>query len=231
MKRQDFFVIFFIFLLFLPFFLSTSAYQFYLDFNKEHGMVMSFLKFAILAMLGELLGLRLKTGRYYHPRFGILPRAIVWGFLGLTIKLAFIVFTKGTLGFLVYMGITDAPAAFAGNFSLERLFIAFCISAFMNSIYAPVMMMFHRITDTHIMNHGGSLVALIKPIKVGKILAGINWEAQWSFVFARTIPFFWIPMHTITFLLPESFQVLFAALLGIALGVILGIATRSEKLV
>jgi len=46
---------------------------------------------------------------------------------------------------------------------------------------------------------------------------------MWNFIFKRTIPFFWIPAHTITFLLPPEFRVLFAALLGIALGLILAI--------
>ena len=43
----------FIFLLvataiFLPFFVSDDAYEWYKTFNATHGMVMSFLKFAIL---------------------------------------------------------------------------------------------------------------------------------------------------------------------------------------
>jgi hypothetical protein len=43
-------------------------------------------------------------------------------------------------------------------------------------------------------------------------------------VFKKTIPFFWIPAHTITFLLPADFRILFAAILGVALGIILAIA-------
>ena len=57
-----------------------------------------------------------------------------------------------------------------------------------------------------------------------------NWSVQWNFVFKKTIPFFWIPAHTITFLLPVQYQVLFAAILGIVLGVLLAIASlKSEK--
>jgi hypothetical protein len=51
---------------------------------------------------------------------------------------------------------------------------------------------------------------------------------QWNFVFKKTIPLFWFPAHTITFLLPSQFQVLFAALLGVALGVILAIANNKK---
>ena len=56
----------------------------------------------------------------------------------------------------------------------------------------------------------------------------MNWRVQWNFVFKKTIPFFWYPAHTITFLLPEETRVLFAALLGVALGVILAVAARKK---
>ncbi|MCK7530557.1 MAG: Mpv17/PMP22 family protein [Marinilabiliales bacterium] len=48
-----------------------------------------------------------------------------------------------------------------------------------------------------------------------------------AIVLKKTIPFFWIPAQTITFLLPPEFQILFAALLSTVLGVIL--ACRSAK--
>lgn len=46
---------------------------------------MALLKFGILSTAGEVIGLRIKTGRYNEPGFGILPRAVVWGFLGVWI--------------------------------------------------------------------------------------------------------------------------------------------------
>jgi len=52
---------------------------------------------------------------------------------------------------------------------------------------------------------------------------------QWNFVFKKTIPFFWYPAHTITFLLPVDYQVLFAAILGIALGTILAMASLKGR--
>jgi hypothetical protein len=88
------------------------------------------------------------------------------------------------------------------------------------------MMTFHKVTDTHIINNGGTLSGFLKPIKFGEIITNLNWNVQWNFVFKKTIPFFWIPAHTITFLLPAEFQVLFAALLGIVLGVLLAISSQ-----
>lgn len=225
MKRNDIIVIAATALLLLPFFVSETVYNFYVDYNASHGMIMSFIKFAILATFGEAIGLRIRTGNYNQKGFGLIPRAIVWGFLGLTIKLAFVLFATGVPVFLAYMGIENAPVVMKESLSLSKVFVAFSISAAMNIIYAPIMMTLHKVTDTHIANNGGTILGLLKPIKFGEILSTINWKVQWSFVFAKTIPFFWIPAHTLTFLLPADFQVLFAAVLGIALGVLLAIAS------
>jgi len=195
----------------------------YMQFNKEHGMIMSFFKFAILATLGEVIALRIKTGYYNEPGFGILPRMIVWGFLGLSINIAFQIFSAGGPVFLAYLGITDAPEAMKGGFSALKLLDAFTISATMNLTFAPVMMTFHKITDTHIVKTGGSISGLFSPIPFASIFKNMNWDVMWNFIFKKTILFFWIPAHTITFLLPAEFRVLFAAILGIALGLILAI--------
>ena len=112
-----------------------------------------------------------------------------------------------------------------GGFSGLKLFSAFSISTAMNLIFAPVMMTFHKITDTHILQTGGTISGFFSKINFGHILKNMNWDVMWNFVFKKTIPFFWIPAHTITFLLPAEYQILFAAVLGIALGLILAIAS------
>ena len=89
-------------------------------------------------------------------------------------------------------------------------------------------MTLHKITDAHIAAYGGSLKALCTPIPMGKRFAELNWQVQWGFVFKKTIPFFWYPAHTITFLLPSEQRVLFAALLGIVLGVLLAVAGKKS---
>ncbi|NOX46395.1 MAG: Mpv17/PMP22 family protein [Chlorobi bacterium] len=226
MKKSDFIFWGAVILLFLPFFLSSNVYGFYKSFNHDHGMVTAFVKFAILATMGELIGLRIKTGEYIQAGFGILPRAMVWGFIGLTIKLAFMIFATGTPSFLAYMGMSDATTAMKGGFGTSKLIVAFSTSFAMNIIYAPVMMTFHKMSDIHIVSNGGTLRGFLKPMKPGKVMSEMNWQVMWGFVFKKTIPFFWIPAHTITFLLPPDMQVLFAALLGIALGTILAVAGK-----
>src|SRR6056297_508730 len=167
------------------------------------GFVKSFFKFAVLATLCESLGLRIRNGVYNKKGFGLIPRAIVCGFLGLTIKMSFVIFATGTPQFLAYIGFKKAVVAMAGSLSPLKLLVAFSISAAMNLIYAPVIMTLHKITDTHILNNGGTLKGFFKPIYFGEIMANMNWSVQWNFVFKKMISFFWIPAHTINFCYPH----------------------------
>ena len=229
MKRQDLYFALVMLAIFLPFFLFEPAYAWYADFNKMHPMIMAFLKFGILATLGEMLGCRISTGNYTTPNFGVVPRMVVWGLLGVVISMAMTVFSIGIPGFIDKMGGTDLVAAFyAESLSWEKIVVAFSISVMMNTFFAPVFMTFHKITDTHIAECGGSIKALFKPIPMRRLISTLNWERQWGFIFKKTIPLFWYPAHTITFMLPGEYRVLFAALLGVALGVILAIGARKK---
>ncbi|MEG1934713.1 MAG: hypothetical protein RR141_01870, partial [Rikenellaceae bacterium] len=121
-------------------------------------------------------------------------------------------------------GIDGIVDAMGSTLTLQKVIGAFAISVMMNTTFGPVFMTFHKITDTHILNNGGSIYSLLKPIHAKQIISSLNWGVQWSFVFKKTIPLFWIPAHTITFLLPPTWQILFAASLSIVLGVLLSIA-------
>ncbi len=228
MKKRDLIFIACLIIFFLPFFLSDQVFDFYTSFNKAHGMIMSFIKFAILATLGEVIGLRIRAGVYNKKGFGLLPRAIVWGFLGLTIKFSFVIFAVGTPAFLEYLGINGVVQAMQHGFTPTKLLGAFAISTALNLIYAPVMMTLHKILDTHILSNNGTLSGFFTPVKFGEIMINLDWSTQWNFIFKKTIPFFWIPAQTITFLLPEEYQILFAALLGVVLGVILAFANLKK---
>ena len=193
--------------------------------TRNHPYIMAFFKFAILATLGEMLALRIREGVYNKPGFGVVPRMMVWGFLGMCIAMAMVIFKVGVPAFLGSLGWSEASALFAAaEFSWGKLGVAFAVSVLMNSIFAPVMMTFHKCTDIHILDNGGTVRGLLRPMKMREIFAHkVNWDMQWNFVIKRTIPLFWFPAHTITFILPPTLQVLFAALLGVALGLILAL--------
>jgi len=215
--------------LFAPFFLFPELYRCYEEANQTHPYLLAFCKFAVLATAGESLGLRLQKGRYNQPGFGLFPRAVVWGILGVWIAGAMKLYAVGAPRFMEGLGFSGVAVAMSGGISGLKLLGAFSISVWMNTTFAPIFMTCHKITDAHILHNGGSVKALITPLCFGALLSEIDWKKQWNFVFKKTIPLFWIPAHTLTFLLPPQWQVLFAALLGVALGVLLSVAAVRQR--
>lgn len=229
MKKSDLIVVLCVLVVLVPFFIPATG--FYNAFNlatEGHPFIMAFFKFAILATFGEMLALRMRKGHYNESGFGVLPRMMVWGFLGVCIAMAMVIFKTGTPRLMEIVGGCERGSLAAiftdVSFSWGKLGIAFCVSVLMNTIFAPVMMTFHKCTDIHILKNGGTVRGLLRPIKMAECLKSINWDIQWGLVFKKTIPLFWFPAHTITFILPQNLQVLFAALLGVALGLILALA-------
>ena len=229
MKKRDLIFAIIAVAFFAPFFLFPGLYRWYEEVNRAHPFILAFFKFALLATAGESLGLRIQRGRYNESGFGLLPRAIVWGVLGIWIAAAMKLYGSGAPKFVEGLGVSGVAAAMSGGISWLKLLGAFSISVWMNTTFAPVFMTCHKVTDTHILKHGGSLKAFVMPLRFGEVLGGIDWRKQWSFVFAKTIPFFWIPAHTVTFLLPSEWQVLFAAFLGVALGVLLSVSALKQR--
>src|SRR5674476_1452822 len=76
MKKNDFYFLILILVLFCPFFISPEIYTGYKTTNAAHPFLIGFLKFAILATMGESIGLRLREGVYNKKGFGLIPRAI-----------------------------------------------------------------------------------------------------------------------------------------------------------
>jgi hypothetical protein len=233
MKRNDLITLFLLFLILLPFFVFRPLLEQYQLFNKEHAYLASFIKFAILATFGESIGLRIRSGNYTQKGFGFLSRAIVWGFLGISIKMAFVIFGEGAPYMLKTMGVSFPVANPAdilrqGDFFWLKLASAFAVSTTLNLFFAPVFMTFHKITDLHIISKGGTLKGFFTPIQFKRHFMEIDWLTQWNFVYKKTIPLFWIPAQTLNFMLPEEYRILFAAFLSIVLGVLLSLASLSS---
>jgi hypothetical protein len=237
MKKSDIILVMIFAGLFAPFFIFPKLFEAYRSFNQAMPYVMSFVKFFILASLGEITGLRIRTGGYPLKGFGLLPRAIVWGFLGISLKMAFVIFAEGAPVMLATMGIrfpSAHPAEilnvdFFSHFSWLQVLTAFTVGTMLNLFFAPILMTVHKITDTHIVQTGGTMRGFLSPVNVREIMAGINWRVQWDFVFKKTIPLFWIPAQTLNFLLPAEYRILVAAIYSIILGIILAIAAHKGK--
>ena len=215
MKWQDLpaFLIFAGLIAFFAFPATRELYQAAYSFSPP---LLSFVKFALLATAGEMLILRFRSGRYLARDFGLLPKMLVWGLLGLMIYCVFVIFSSGVPA-LVFGG--GSPASGPG-----KVVAAFLISVFMNIIFAPPMMLTHHLSDIFIAEHGGRFP--LGELNVRALLEKADWGRMWGFVYKQTIPLFWIPAHTVTFLLAPQFRVLFAALLSVVLGLFLALAAR-----
>lgn len=230
MKKNDLYFALGTIAVILLFVLSSTAREVYESFNAKHFLWAGFFKFAILSTYGEVLALRIREGVYYKKDFGYLYRMLVWGILGVWIVMAMQIFSRGVP--MLCDKILGLDGVVFKAMSLEaswyKLLGAFSASLLQNISFAPVFMLLHKVSDVHVGMHSGSLKAIVKPIAFTKILSELNWKVQWNFVFKKTLPLFWVPAHTITFMLPAEFQVLFAALLGVALGVILAVAANKK---
>jgi hypothetical protein len=178
--------------------------------------LMGFVKFAILATMGEFLAIRILRKRWERP-LGLAAKVFVWGLIGVLVVLMFGLFSAGVAGATAKGLLPKAPGFWGA------LLAAFFTSAFMNLTFGPVFMACHRISDTWI-----DARVQGERLSLGAALGRVEWPAFISFVVGRTIPLFWIPAHTLTFLLPGEYRILAAAFLSIALGAILAFA-RAKK--
>lgn len=185
--------------------------------TAEFPYIMGFLKFALLATFGEMLKHRIKTGSWKVSRFPV--RVFVWGFYGMLMTAAFALFAQGISSMMsgnLWFG--DNPAL-DKNFG-NNLIFALSTSAMMNMIFAYPMMLSHEWFG--------------QVIEKGKFIGGAEFFGScdpkvWGSFIPKTILYFWIPAHTVTFLLPSEFRVLVGAILSMALGFILTIKAAKKS--
>ena len=103
-----------------------------------------------------------------------------------------------------------------------KLIRAFATAATMNLTFGPTFMAVHKCSDTYLALRAQNG----KGVKLGEVIDGVDWKRFVSFTIFKTVPIFWIPAHTLTFLLPPEYQVMLAALLSVALGVILNLKKK-----
>ena len=187
----------------------------------EHPYLMGFIKVSILATMGELLASRITKGEFIKP-IGVFWKFIVWGFFGIAFAVVFKIFGAGTVA-----AADKGLLPIWENATVNKVSIAFLTSFFMNTAFAPTFMAFHRIMDTFIELGEGKLHKILK-VSLVDVCKEVDWHGYISFVVVKTIPFFWIPAHTITFMLPEQYRVLMAAVLSIALGAILAYSKKRK---
>lgn len=190
----------------------------FIEVTELHPYAAGFVKFSILATMGDLLGMRMAYKQWIVPK-STLSKSVIWGIIGIMVTLAFTVFMAGTAaaqasGKLPFQGVVFAQAIFG--------------SAIMNVTFGPVMMVFHRFTDMYIdMKYEDKK----RKITIHELVEKNDWHSLVEFAWMKTCLLFWIPVHTIVFLLPQEYRVLASAFLSIALGLMMAFIKLENKAV
>ncbi|MBP1765486.1 MAG: hypothetical protein H6Q65_2544 [Firmicutes bacterium] len=187
--------------------------------TRQHPLIAGFVKFLVLATMGDLLALRIVNGKWQKP-VGLIYRSLVWGIIGIGVAIVFEVFSKGVTA-AINGGLLPVSRG-----HIDQIAIAFWISTVMNVTFGPMLMVFHRYADTFIDLADGQF-SKFGSVSSETVVKHIDWQEFVCFVLKIQL-FLWIPLHTTVFLLPPVYRVLAAASLSIVLGGVLGYA-KSRK--
>lgn len=199
-----------IFLLAVPVFRAA-----FLKFTEAVPYIGGFIKFSVLATMGDLLGLRIQNKEWVIPK-GIVFKAILWGIIGMMVTLVFTVYSSGA---------RTAQAAGLLPFANSQLASALFASAIMNLTFGPMMFIYHKYGDLYIEAKLERADSKSKErITVRELTEKLDWHSMVGFSWLITCPLVWIPLHTVVLLLPSAYRVLASAFLSILLGVVVVMA-------
>lgn len=196
-------------LIITAFLVLPQAQTEFIQLTSNYPYGMGFIKFAFLATMGEWLALRLAHRTWQRP-VGMAYKVLVWGLIGVLITFMFSFYSVGVAAMMERVNFFD------GNGIFSLLIPAFLTSLIMNLTFGIVFMGIHRMSDTYIEMRVDHETPSLK-----ELIESIDWDAFISFIVFKTIPLFWIPAHTLTFMLFPAYRVVVAAYLSIVLGVIL----------
>ena len=197
------------------------AREMFLDFTSAHPYLSGFVKFFILASMGDLLGERISRGEW-NIHQGFLMKAAVWGVLGMMITLAFTVFTAGaaaaqSMGKLPFDGSAVANAIFG--------------SILMNATFGPMLYVYHKFGNIYIdMMVANKKNQIHEPITVKAMVDRVDWNRLVSFAWLNNCILIWMPCHSMVLLLPAEYRVLASAFLSILMGVLVAISKKNTSL-
>ena len=190
--------------------------------SADHPYIMGFIKFALLATSGELIAIKMATGKFAKPAY-LIARIVIWGVIGVWITYMMKIFFLGS-GAMMAAGLLPGGTLAADSFGY-KLIRAFATAATMNLTFGPTFMAVHKCSDSYLELRASG----IKSPKLAQVMGSVDWTKFVSFTLFKTVPLFWIPAHTVTFLLPQEYQVMMAASLSVALGIILNLGKRTQK--
>jgi hypothetical protein len=174
----------------------------YINWVVANPLLSASIQFAILGTLGEVISNVVRTRRIEWPFgfFTTLLKALAWAVLGILIKYGF-AGCKGAVRALIDHGLLPALCATGIGWAAT-------VSVVTNLFFGPQMMAFHRLEDNLI-------------------------DRKWDFSGIQkawaTLIWFWIPAHTVTFMMPKHYQIGLAAAWSLVLGLIMGLTMAPKK--
>jgi hypothetical protein len=169
----------------------------YIELVTAHPILTAMLQFAVLGTLGDAVSHWIVKRRIFAP----------YDFKTLILKIIewSILAVMIKYAFIGFQGFVDSLINQNYLPQLSGMGRSFAVSALMNLQFGLLLVIMHRLMD--------NLIA-------GKQ----NWKNLDKGFYS--LLWFWIPAHTITFILPKEFQIGLAALWSLVLGIILGFYNR-----
>ena len=192
------------------------------ELSSNQPYIMGFIKFGLLATSGELIAIKMASGKFNKPAY-LIARMVIWGLIGVWITYMMKIFFLGS-GAMMAAGLLPGGKLAVDEIGY-KLIRAFATAATMNLTFGPFFMAVHKCSDTYLALREKNG----KGVKLNEVIDTVDWKHFVSFTLFKTVPIFWIPAHTLTFLLPSEYQVMLAALLSVALGVILNLKKKNKN--
>jgi len=171
----------------------------YIELVTTQPIITAIIQFAVLGTLGDAVSHWIVKRKIFSPYDA---KTLILKIIEWSILAVMIKYA--------FIGFNGFVEALIDNNYLPQLYgisKSFAISTSMNLQFGPFLVIMHRLMD--------NLIA-------GKQ----NWKNLDKGFYS--LLWFWIPAHTITFILPKEFQIGLAALWSLALGIILGFYNRKS---
>lgn len=172
----------------------------YVELVKEYPIYSAMIQFAVLGTLGDIFSKWMQKSSIFSP--------YKWHVVLLKMLEWAIIAITIKYAFVGFQGFVDGLVSHNLLPELGNLGRAFTVSVTMNLQYGLFLVIFHRFLD--------NVIAKEKNWKnIDKGMLSLVW--------------FWIPAHTITFMLDKPYQIGLAAVWSVVLGFILGYYNREQK--
>lgn len=172
----------------------------YVELVKAYPILSAMVQFAILGTFGDIISKWIIKRKVFSPFSFYILLWKMFEWALLAISIKY--------AFVGFNGFIDSLVHYSLLPELNSLGRSFAISTSMNLQFGPFLVIVHRALDN-------------------LILKDKNWDNLDKAMLS--LLWFWIPAHTVTFLLPKPYQIGLAAIWSLALGIILGFYNRKKN--